>query len=459
MYGKIRLRFTLAGGLDYSMRRFSLRLRLYVGSVAVAAIAAFALCLWTWELRVSSVEDILLAIGFAVFIGLAYHYPLLMDRHLNVQVETAALFAALLLFKPPVAIVISMIGVACSLVVSRRIPLEIVFNTGQTGFYVALAGTAYQMIIASSAFPGPLNAVLAVVMAGVSGYLGNTLLVATVVGIQEGMSPLGIWLANWRYDILEHVALYLLGVLTALVVQHYFWALLLTAVPLAIVYVSLQRSFYLRLQTKDALAALADVVDERDPYTFAHSKRVAVFTDLLARAMKLTPQEVELITSAARVHDLGKVGVHEEVLNKPGSLNQDEWEKMRQHPLKGAQIVSSFPAYTEGRELIEHHHERIDGDGYPSGIAGEGLSIGARIIAVADALDAMTSDRVYRKALPLDVVRQEFENGAGTQWDKQAVEQLLKILPDGQITEDTPLPFVELYNRLTGDEQLPAYSA
>jgi putative nucleotidyltransferase with HDIG domain len=274
-----------------------------------------------------------------------------------------------------------------------------------------------------------------------------------VVGLQLSLSPVGIWLSNWRYDILEHIALYLLGVLTALVVQQYSWALLLTVVPLAIVYISLQRSVYLRRQTKEAIEALADVVDMRDPYTFSHSKRVADYAFELARALRLPPAEIETITSAARVHDLGKVGIVEAVLNKPGGLNDAEWEQMRQHPVKGAQIVSRFPYYAEGRELIEHHHERMDGGGYPAGVRAEELSIGARIIAVADSLDAMTSDRVYRKALPLEVVRQEFEKGAGTQWDASVVERLLDMLPGAQ-TGGEPAPvFAELAARLAGDDQ------
>jgi HD-GYP domain-containing protein (c-di-GMP phosphodiesterase class II) len=288
-------------------------------------------------------------------------------------------------------------------------------------------------------------------MAGVSSYLGNTLLVATAVGLQRGMNPLGVWLSSWRYDISEHVALYLLGILTALLAQDYSWALWLMAVPLAIVYISLQRSVHLRVQTKEAIEALADIVDMRDPYTFAHSKRVAEYAYELARAMKLSPQEVELIASAARVHDLGKVGIVEAVLNNAGKLDERQWKEMRRHPQMGAQIVNRFPYYAEGRELILHHHERMDGCGYPDGVSAEQLSMGTKIIAAADALDAMTSDRPYRKALPMDVVRQEFEKGSGTQWDARVVEQLLGMLPNGRAIKDMPPPFAELAARLGGD--------
>jgi HD-GYP domain-containing protein (c-di-GMP phosphodiesterase class II) len=429
--------------------RLPSRLRLYIFGVAIAAIGVFALCRRAWTIQAPSWEQLLLSLGFAVIIAFAYRNPLRVARQLNVQVETAALFAALLIFKPPLASLIAMVGVVVPLVVARRIWLEILFNTSQTGLYVAVAGAVYHLITASSPLPGSVNIVVAVVMAAVSSYLGNTLLVATAVGLQLDMHPIGVWLANWRYDISEHAALYLLGMLTALVVHHYSWALLLTVLPLGIVYISLQRSVHLRLQTKEALEALADVVDMRDPYTFAHSKRVAEYAYELAKAMKLPPQEVELIASAARVHDLGKVGITEAVLNKPGRLDEQQWEQMRQHSHKGAQIVGRFPYYTDGRELILHHHERMDGRGYPDGVGGEQLSIGARIIAVADALDAMTTDRPYRKTLPLDVVLGEFKKGSGSQWDARVVEQLLSMLSGGHVSEDTPQPFVELATHLT----------
>jgi len=428
-----------------------LRLRAYVFGVAIVTVAAFILCRQVWRIQALSWEELFLSFGLALIIGFAYQHPLRVAPQLNVQVETAAVFAALLIFKPPLAVLISMVGVVVPLLLAQRIPLEILFNTSQTGLYVALAGSVYHLVMASSALPGPVSILLAVVMAGVSSYLGNTLLVATAVGLQRGMNPLGVWLSSWRYDISEHVALYLLGMLTALLVQHYSWALWLMALPLAIVYISLQRSVHLRLQTKEAIEALADVVDMRDPYTFAHSKRVAEYAYELARAMKLSPPEVELITSAARVHDLGKVGIVEAVLNKPGKLDERQWEEMRRHPQIGAQIVSRFPYYAEGRELILHHHERMDGRGYPDRVGAEQLSMGAKIIAAADALDAMTSDRPYRKALPMDVVRKEFEEGSGAQWDARVVEQLLSMLPNGRITKDMSPPFAELAGRLTGD--------
>src|SRR5205814_1252319 len=152
--------------------------------------------------------------------------------------------------------------------------------------------------------------------------------------------------------------------------------------------------------TLDAVEALADVVDLRDPYTHAHSQRVAGYAAEIARRMQLPAEEVENIRLAARVHDLGKIGVPDHILRKPGPLSDEEWLEMRKHTEVGAELVSKFPEYRRGRELIWCHHERVDGQGYPRALAGMQVPIGARIIAVADAWDAMTSDRPYRQAMP-----------------------------------------------------------
>lgn len=206
------------------------------------------------------------------------------------------------------------------------------------------------------------------------------------------------------------------------------WALCLMIIPVALIYISFKNNSLLRFQTKEAVEALADTIDMRDPYTFQHSQRVARYARELAVKMGLSEDVVDTIESAARVHDLGKIGVDTSILTKPAALSQAEWETMSKHPEIGASIVGRFPFFRSGQELILHHHERYDGRGYPQGIENNSIPIGARIIAVADAFDAMTSDRPYRRALPLRAVLRELEQHKGTQWDPQVTEALAGIL-------------------------------
>jgi putative nucleotidyltransferase with HDIG domain len=206
------------------------------------------------------------------------------------------------------------------------------------------------------------------------------------------------------------------------------WLALVMMIPVAAIQVALTRSVQLKEQTVAAVEAMADVVDRRDPYTYEHSQSVAGHAVRTARQMKLPDKEIELIRLAARVHDLGKIAIPDEVLHKQGRLTTAEFELMKKHPETGAEILAKFPEYKRGRELVLAHHERIDGLGYPRGLAGAAIALGARIIAVADSWDAMTSDRPYRKALDAEVALGELQRGRGTQWDAEVVDAFAQTL-------------------------------
>ena len=137
------------------------------------------------------------------------------------------------------------------------------------------------------------------------------------------------------------------------------------------------------------------------------------------------------------MHDLGKIAVPDEVLHKQGRLTAAEFELMKKHPETGAEILAKFPEYRRGRELVLAHHERIDGLGYPHGLAGAAIALGARIIAVADSWDAMTSDRPYRKALGSDIALGELLRGRGTQWDPAVIDAFAQTLPGATHVEES----------------------
>ncbi|NPA91049.1 MAG: HD-GYP domain-containing protein [Chloroflexi bacterium] len=213
--------------------------------------------------------------------------------------------------------------------------------------------------------------------------------------------------------------------------------MLLTTIPVALVYLSLRNSLRLQVLTRDAVEKMADVIDRRDPYTAGHSIRVADLAARIAIEMGLPWEEVETIRAAARVHDLGKIEIDSIVLNKPGRLDDREWELMRRHPIVGAEIISRFPEFARGADYIRYHHERWDGKGYPYGLKGEEIPLGARIIAVADSYDAMTTDRPYRRALSRDVVVAELKRGAGVQWDPRVVAAFLRVLGEEESQSGT----------------------
>ena len=175
------------------------------------------------------------------------------------------------------------------------------------------------------------------------------------------------------------------------------------------------------------LEALGDALDLKDSETEGHSKRVTAYTIALARAMGISPAEIKVIARGAFLHDIGKMAIPDEILRKPAALTPEEQKVMREHCTRGFNILRKIPFLSEAAEIVFSHQEHYDGSGYPSGLRGGEIPIGARIFAVADTLDAITSDRPYRRASSFDAARQEILRCSGTQFDPSVVEVFLKI--------------------------------
>jgi len=177
--------------------------------------------------------------------------------------------------------------------------------------------------------------------------------------------------------------------------------------------------------------ALAEAVDAKDQYTRGHSTRVAAYAVAIARELGLSDEEIEGIETAAYLHDVGKIGISDRILLKPGKLTLQEMEAVRNHPKIGAKILSPINFPWEIVPIIFQHHERYSGGGYPNKLSYEEIHIGARILVVADSYEAMTSERPYRSALSQQTAIEELKKCSGTQFDPVIVEAFLKILERG----------------------------
>ncbi len=175
------------------------------------------------------------------------------------------------------------------------------------------------------------------------------------------------------------------------------------------------------------LEALGDALDLKDSETEGHSKRVTAYTIALARAIGISPAEIKVIARGAFLHDIGKMAIPDDILRKPGSLTSDEQDMMHEHCTRGYNMLRKIPFLAEAAEIVYSHQEYYDGSGYPNRLKGNEIPVGARIFAVADALDAITSDRPYRKAMSFDAARKEILRCSGTQFDPAVVEVFLKI--------------------------------
>ena len=175
-----------------------------------------------------------------------------------------------------------------------------------------------------------------------------------------------------------------------------------------------------------AVQALAEALEAKDPYTNGHSRRVTEIAVTLASEMGMTPGQVAQVRLAGMVHDIGKIGVPEEILHKPGRLSNDEFLCIEEHSAIGERILKPIIRDDEVLAMVRYHHEKFTGGGYPEGIAGEQIPIGARLLAVADAFDAMTSSRPYRRALSVEVARQQLRDNSGTQFDPEVVDLFMR---------------------------------
>ena len=184
---------------------------------------------------------------------------------------------------------------------------------------------------------------------------------------------------------------------------------------------------------EETIIAIAKAVDAKDGRTSRHSHRVSQYSVMIAKEMGFDRKECENLRRAALMHDIGKIGIPDAILNKPSRLTDEEYAIMKSHVTRGAEILKDFTMIEHVVDGARYHHEKYDGTGYPDGLKGEEIPLYGRIIGVADAFDAMTANRIYRKQMDFGYVFNEMKNGRGTQFDPQIVDILLRLIDEGKI--------------------------
>ncbi len=371
----------------------------------------------------------------------AEQFPLHVSLTTKVSAAAAVFFAAVLILPAlQAAAAVAAADVASTLIsvslrtrAARRAPpfhrvaATLAFNAASS-YLAVLAGAAVLALsgyrIADGLAP---QALLALTATAGTMHVANIAFVSIADGLRTKTSPLRSFAVTNQSIGAPFAVLYAVGGATALLSARFELVPALMVIPTAIVYMSLKRAVQMSRQTIRAVERMAEMVDRRDAYTHQHSERVAAYTALVGRRLGLSREEVELLELAARVHDLGKIGVPDSVLLKPERLTLPEQRQMQAHPRIGYEILAEFREYAKVRELVLTHHERFAGGGYPTGILAGGLPLLAQVIPVADSLDAMTTARPYRGPLPWSAALAELEKGAGTQWNPQVVAAALAV--------------------------------
>lgn len=322
------------------------------------------------------------------------------------------------------AIVVS--GGTVAIAQFRRPPVRSIFNAITVSLAVGAAAAVFMLFggrsgLLSHTLLQDLHALAAMLALGATYVVTDTAIVATMIALVSGERVWSTYRSNQQRTMLQEVTTVGLGLLFA-----GFWLYNVAFVPFVVLpvimaYFSFETFVRIQEETRHAVLAMSESIDHRDPLTYNHSKRVAQLSVALAEEIELPHSQVSTIELSALVHDIGKIGISSEVLMKPGKLTPEERAQMELHPVIGYDMLRHYKQFREGLGIVRWHHEAWDGNGYPDHLEGEGIPLEARIVSIADAFEAMTADRPYRKAMTWSVAMERLEQASGTQFDPSLV--------------------------------------
>jgi putative nucleotidyltransferase with HDIG domain len=354
-----------------------------------------------------------------------------------ITVSSVLDYAGLLVFGPFLTAWVDIFSAIAgrTLIKSPRPLHKTVFNVALYVLTSIVAGHTYLWLggeVGALSLPGDLPAVAAM---GLAYFVVNTVGVSLVIALTSGESIWKVWAVNFRWTIFHLVAFVPFGCIAAfLYIELGYLGVVLFMFPVLLARFSFKLYTEMRQDFIDFVETLTRVIEEVDPYTRDHSHRVARYTRLIAREMGLPAAQVETIATAALLHDLGKVSARTaDIIESPDGLTNEQRRRIVQHPVIGADIVSRIRVLRDAAEFVRAHHERVDGTGYPMRLRGEEIPLGARILMVADTLDAMTSDRPYRRALSLETAIDELQRGSGRQFDPDVVDAVARLHARGEL--------------------------
>jgi len=404
---------------------------MYVYTAVVGIVAALVTAV---AVTMSSVESWIPVLVLALLTAVIEHFAFQLPLVGSISLSFALVYGAML-FSGPIA------GVICAVVSAvnihewrdRKPPVLMAFNTLQLAFSLAAAGSCFILL---GGQPLALDSVvsartmLPAAAAAIVCYVLNVLLVGGAASILRGSSLMAA-LRDMGFIAYGSslVVLALLGYLLAYLLALESWlGVLLLVLP----FMATRRVFrvYVELTTaySETVRSLMAAIEAKDPYTRGHSERVATYARQLGEAIGVSRTEADLLERAGLLHDVGKIGISLGTLTSPSRLTPDEVRAIKLHPILGAEVVGEIEFLCDAVPIIRHHHERVDGAGYPDGMYGDNIPLFSRVLSVADSYDAMTSDRAYRPGMAQEDAVAELVRVAGTQLDGRLVDSFVTML-------------------------------
>ncbi len=426
------------------------RLRLYV--MTVAAVGTTCLVASIEGIRIDGIDPLMLVV-LVTLAAVTQRMPVFLFRSSAISVSFASVIASFVLYGTGVGVLVSLVQALVNAFTPRRKPLlKAAFNAGSLATSAFVAGEIYRLLAPER---GDIAATLLAVAAAAAGYfLVNTGLTAGVIAISEGRRVVEVWRHNYAWMPVNFLATAAQGAALALASQALgVFGVLVFTLPLGVAWYSFrlymskssevrQRNAELQSvndmlkRTNDRLeeshlsviGALIGALEAKENARAQQAARTMTQAVAVAERLGLSEDEVAAIKLGALFHDIGTIGVPESVLRKPGSLDEREWSEVRAHATIGANLLANVPMLERVRPIVLAHHERFDGTGYPQGLREDQIPLAAQIIAVADAFQAMTAERPYRRALSTKSAVGELRANAGTQFNPVVVEAFIAIV-------------------------------
>lgn len=358
-------------------------------------------------------------------------------RNMSFSTSFAIQLASYVLFGPYITLLVIILGFSAR-VLKVENGYKHIFNTPIYGtlfnyciFVLAVLSSNYVYLLFGGTFSiDKLSSnILQIILFCLVFFIVDTLIISSLSALMTNKDIAYVFIGNIRFIILNILVMAPFGILLAYVFKLYrYGGISLVIVPILLT----KYTFSLYIQSKsqyvETVDALMLAMEARDKYTEGHSKRVAEISASIAKELKYNDWKIEQLNMAALLHDVGKIGIDDQILNKPGKLTKEEFDTIKTHPQIGYNILKDIKNLESILPIVRNHHERYDGTGYPDGKKVEELSLDVFIVQLADSIDAMTTDRPYRKALSPDVVIEEVKKYSGTQFHPKVVEAYFKML-------------------------------
>ncbi|MDD5622120.1 MAG: HD-GYP domain-containing protein [Actinomycetota bacterium] len=356
----------------------------------------------------------------------------------SVAVNFEISFASLILFGPSTAILVTAFSIFNIKEFVKKVPhYKHLFNAGQYLISIGAASIVFENTYNRAVlnFFNPAN-IGFIFLAAYIGFFLNTLLTAEAISISENKNFINMWIYNYAWLIPFKLFLIVMTIAVTFLYKLYgLFTIIFTLLPLIIA----QYAYMLRVKERktllNSIKQIVKIIDAKDPYTAGHSVRVAEYAEKIARKLRLNEFDVDILINIANLHDIGKVQIDLSILNKPGKYDDADWMEMKKHPEVGYEIVKEIVFLKNSANAILYHHEKIDGSGYPSGIEGDKIPLFAKILTVADAYDAMTSNRPYKTALTQKKAIKELERCSGKDFDKKISKIMIDIIKEENPSE------------------------